>query len=96
MSASFKVHRCLGLEERSLFALSGEITEGMVHVGMRATLPGAESVFSAKVHGDEFLDSVQGDPAPSEPALTFSYSDPEKLRRWQAVAWPGKELRLGW
>ena len=83
-------------QERGLFVLVGEITEGMVHIGMHVTLRGSDEVFSARVHGVEFVTDVGRDPEGSEPALTFSYRDPEKLERWLAVDWPGKELNLGW
>lgn len=96
MAARFEVHRAFPLESRGLFVLAGVIAEGMVHVGMRATLEGGEAAFDAKVHGVEFIDRVDGDPRGSEPTLTFSYSDPEKLARWQAIDWEGKVLRLGW
>ncbi len=48
------------------------------------------------MHGVEFLDRVDESATTSEPSLTFSYSDPEKLERWQAIAWAGRTLRLGW
>ena len=88
MSASFRVHRSFVLQERGLFVLSGEITEGMVQIGMSAVLPGLEDAFSARVHGVELLEG--------EPALTFSWSKAEKLARWQAIDWSGRELQLGW
>jgi hypothetical protein len=94
MSASFRVHRSFALPTRSVFVLAGEITEGMVQIGMRATLRDSADAFSARVHGVEFADRVEGDG--SEPALTFSYSKPQKLQRWEAIDWAGKDLDLGW
>lgn len=94
MSASFHVHRSFVLPSRSLFVLAGEITEGMVQIGMQATIRGSEG-FDARVHGVEFVDRTGGAEG-SEPALTFSYSKPEKLARWEAIDWSGKELELRW
>jgi len=96
MSTCFEVHRALTLESRALFVLSGVITEGMVQTGMHATLEGEQDTFSAKVHGVEFLDRVDDGERTDEPALTFSYSSPEQLARWQAIEWAGRTLRLGW
>ena len=74
--------------------LAGEITDGMVQIGMRAEARGAEDAFSARVHGLEFVDRVDGEG--TEPALTFSYSRPEKLERWEAIDWAETDLDLGW
>jgi hypothetical protein len=96
MTTRFEVHGAFVLEARALFVLSGVITEGMVQTGMRATLEGGEHSFSAKVHGVEFLDRADEDVRAGEPSLTFSYSGPEKLARWQAIDWTGRTLMLGW
>lgn len=96
MTARFEVHRSSTLESRNLFVLAGVITEGMVQTGMRATLEEGGDTFVAKVHGVEFLDGPDGDASVGEPALTFSYSAPDKLARWQAIDWAGRTLRLEW
>lgn len=95
MDASFTVLRAFVLEERSLFALAGEISAGMVQIGMRATLPGRPD-FEARVHGVEFLHRPEDEPDAGGPALTFSYSKPEKLERWRSIDWPGRTLEFDW
>lgn len=91
MAAEFQVHRAFSIERRSLFALEGIVTEGMVRTGMEATLPGDEDAFRERVHGVEFLDHPQ---SAGGPTLTFHYSRDEKLRRWEAIDWEGRCLRL--
>lgn len=92
MAAKFEVYRCAVREEKGLFVLVGAIQEGMVQVGMRASLEDEGSgAFEAAVHTVEF---VEGEGGRTEPALTFHYRDPEKLRRWQAIAWEGRVLEL--
>jgi len=96
MTTRFEVHGSFALEARALFVLSGVITEGMVQTGMRATLEGDEDAFTAKVHGVEFLDVAEGAGGTGEPSITFSYSDSEKLARWQAIDWASRTLKLEW
>ncbi|MBI4540586.1 MAG: hypothetical protein HY704_13880 [Gemmatimonadetes bacterium] len=92
MAAKFEVHRVVTREEKGLFILVGAMVEGMVQVGMNATLEGGEGgSFDAPVHSVEFVEGTGGE---TEPALTFHYRDPAKLGRWQAVAWEGRALRL--
>lgn len=92
MAARFEVKRCMTLEDRGLFVLVGRILDGMVQVGMQASAEtdGPES-FRAPIHSVEF---VEGEGGGVEPALTFHYRDPEKLRRWQALAWDGRVLKI--
>lgn len=92
MVAEFEVHEKIVLEERGLLALAGEVTEGTPRTGMRATLGEGGGRFDARVHGVEFLEDAAG----TEPALTFSYGDPETLQRWREIAWSGRRVRLGW
>jgi hypothetical protein len=94
MAAAFEVHRSFVLEGRNLFALAGVITDGMVQVGMSANV--GENGFAARVHGVEFLEGETVDAATGEPALLFSYSSPDKLRRWQSIDWEGRRLDLTW
>lgn len=93
MSARFEVHRAQNLKDRYLFALSGVIREGMVHIGMDASLEGeGDGPFKGTVHSVEYLEP-NGD---AEPALTFHYRDPRKIERWESIDWEGKELHLEW
>lgn len=96
MVAEFEVHRALVLEDRGLFALAGEVAEGTPRTGMLAALEGEEDRFSARVHGVEFVEADSGEEGGTEPALTFSYGTREKLERWRAMEWAGRQLRLGW
>lgn len=89
MAAHFKSGTHQTLEARALFVLPGEVVGGTVQTGMVARLiDGAEIVFEEPVHGVEFVDG--------RPALTFSYSRDEKLRRWQGIDWEGRTIELSW
>jgi hypothetical protein len=92
MPATFEVHEAMALAARGLFALRGEIREGMIQTGMIATLAdGGGRVFEERVHGIEYVE-VPGSTA--SPALTFHYRDPAKLERWMALGWEGETLSL--
>jgi hypothetical protein len=92
VSSSFQVHQAFALAERGLFALSGEIREGMVLTGMTAALEDAHDAFQERIHTIEYLDrpGITG-----RPTLTFHYRDPAKLERWLAIRWEGRTLSLG-
>ena len=94
MAARFQVHHAVNLRDRYLFGLVGVLEEGMVHTGMDASLDDGEDAekFAGRVHGVEFM-AVDG---VTEPTLTFHYRDPEKIRRWEAIDWQGKSVRLEW
>lgn len=96
MGCRFEVHRVFALDDRGLFAVSGEIKDGMVHTGMIASVPrsggGGEGEFEERIHGVEFLD-VPG--AEGLPALTFHFRDPSKLRRWLTLGLEGRTLSVG-
>jgi hypothetical protein len=92
MPSTFDVHQALALEERGLFALCGEIRDGMVQTGMVATLADDQGrSFEERVHSVEYLD-LPG--AAGLPTLTFHYRDPAKLDRWMALGWEGETLSL--
>lgn len=96
MAAEFEIQQTLVLENRSLFALVGAVTRGMVHTGMTARLADDDQAFEEPVHGVEVLDPDGAGPAGSGPALLFSYSREEKLERWRAIDWAGRRIRLSW
>ena len=97
MAARFEVHRAFVVEDRGLFALAGRIREGMVRVGMTASLAGDEDAFTRPVHGVEFLEEEEGDAGgPSRPCLTFHCRDRERLEAWTTLDWNGRTLRLRW
>lgn len=87
MAARFAVGRTFVMDDRGLFAVAGVIEEGMVEMGMTATLAGREDAFSRRVHSVELL---------GDPTLCFSYSSQEKLSAWQALDWDGGTLTLTW
>jgi hypothetical protein len=91
MPATFEVHQALALSGRGLFALRGEIRDGMVQTGMVAKLEAAERAFEERVHSVEYLDMPGTD---GWPALTFHYRDPAKLERWMALGLEGETLSL--
>lgn len=91
MAARFEVDRAFDLEERGLFVLAGSMSEGMVRVGMTATLEGDDGAFSRPVHGVEFLEE-----AGPEPCLTFHCRDRERMEEWLAMGWEGRTLSLTW
>lgn len=90
MAARFEVERAFGLEERGLFVLAGEMSEGMVRVGMTATLEGDAEAFRRPVHGVEFLEEAP------RPCLTFHCRDRERMEGWSALDWEGRSLVLTW
>lgn len=93
MAAAFEVHRSFVLKDRNLFGLAGVITDGMVQIGMSADAQA--DGFAARVHTVEFLGEGM-DAATGEPALLFSYSNQDKLQRWQSIDWEGRRLELSW
>lgn len=84
------------MESRALFVVTGEITSGMVQIGMRARAQGDDVAFDEKVHGVEFVDRISEGTDSSEPALTFSYSSREELERWKEIDWSGRTVELTW
>ena len=92
MASSFEVRGAFALEERGLFALSGEIREGMVQTGMLAVRGDASDAgFSERIHSVEFLDRPA---AAGLPTLTFHYRDRAKLERWMKLGWEGQTLAV--
>lgn len=96
MLGEFEVQETVVLGDRNLFALVGVIVRGTAMEGMHARLGEGDEGFDERIHGVEFVDAAADSPDGSRPALTFSYSREEKLRRWQEIEWPGRRLRLTW
>lgn len=94
MRSTFEVHRVFVLEDRGLFAVTGEIGDGMVQTGMLAyveTADGTPSPFRERIHGVEYLElpEVEG-----RPALTFHCRDRVKLRGWMDLDLQGSVLQV--
>lgn len=96
MIAEFEVQKAVVLEDRSLFALAGSISEGTARAGMYAALEGGEDRFDVRIHGVEFVDLESDDRPDSTVALTFYYSRDDKLEGWQSIDWAGQRLELYW
>jgi hypothetical protein len=88
MSGRFRASGCLELPSVGLFAIHGEIVDGVAHVGQYAS---AASGFRARVHGVEFVRLADGK---DDLALTFLPVNAEERTRWQMLAMAGEELEL--
>jgi hypothetical protein len=71
-----------------LFAIHGEIVDGVAHVGQYAS---AASGFRARVHGVEFVRLADGK---EDLALTFLPLTSEERTQWQLLSLEGEELEL--
>ncbi|HEX9886561.1 MAG TPA: hypothetical protein VGA70_08740 [Longimicrobiales bacterium] len=104
MAAEFLVRGTWVLEDRGLFAVAGVIEDGMVEMGMTATLEGQKDSFTRRVHSVELMSAepmsvdLMGEQVAGEsgPVLLFSFSGPAKLAAWQALDWDGRTLSLTW
>ncbi|HJR63181.1 MAG TPA: hypothetical protein VJ803_05720 [Gemmatimonadaceae bacterium] len=88
MSGRFRVAGAFPLDSVGLFAVHGEIVDGVAHVGQFARSP---SGFEGRVHGVEFVRLADGR---EDLALTFLPSTPEQSAAWQGLALPGEEIEL--
>jgi hypothetical protein len=89
-TASFRVHGSFVLRSRALFVLRGIVTGGSVVVGQRVVQPDG---IDAPVMGVEAgLSDMSG--GARQTALTFRYTSPAELARWQAAAPEGTVLTL--
>ena len=88
MSGRFRVAGAFPLASGGLFAVHGEIVDGVAHVGQYAS---SASGFNARVHGVEFVRLPDGR---EDLALTFLPAGPDQLTAWQGLATPGQELEL--
>ena len=88
MSGRFRVAGAFPLPSVGLFAVHGEIVDGVVRIGQFAS---SQSGFSARVHGVEFVRLGDGR---EDLALTFLPTKPEQITAWQSLATAGQELEL--
>ena len=88
MSGRFRVAGAFPLPSMGLFAVHGEIVDGIARVGQFASSPAG---FKARVHGVEFVKLADGR---EDLALTFLPSRPDDMNAWQSLATPGAELEL--
>jgi hypothetical protein len=88
MSGRFRVAGAFPLPNLGLFAVHGEIVDGIARIGQFAS---SLSGFRGRVHGVEFVRLVDGR---EDLALTFLPSKPDEITAWQSLATPGQELEL--
>jgi hypothetical protein len=88
MSGRFRVAGAFPLPSVGLFAVHGEIVDGIARIGQFASSP---SGFRARVHGVEFVRLGDGR---EDLALTFLPTKPDEITTWQSLATPGQELDL--
>jgi hypothetical protein len=88
MSGRFRVAGAFPLPNVGLFAVHGEIVDGIARIGQFASSP---SGFRARVHGVEFVRLADGR---EDLALTFLPTKPDEVSAWQSLATPGEELEL--
>jgi hypothetical protein len=89
-TANFRIHGAFVLQSRALFVLRGMVTSGAVSIGQHVTHPEGLDAIVAGVEG-RLSDPAGG---ASQTALTFRYSGPAQLARWQTLAREGVELTL--
>jgi hypothetical protein len=88
MSGRFRVAGVFPLPNVGLFAVHGEIVDGVARIGQFASSP---SGFKGRVHGVEFVRLADGR---EDLALTFLLGKPEDMTAWQSLATPGEEIEL--
>jgi hypothetical protein len=88
MSGRFRVAGAFPLPSVGLFAVHGEIVDGVARIGQFASSPLG---FRARVHGVEFVRLGDGR---EDLALTFLPTKPDEITTWQSLATPGQEFDL--
>ena len=97
MAAIFEVHRASVDALRELLVLEGVVVDGMVRTGMSADPEGASpDGFPAPVHSVEFMERTAGEADSVEPALTFHFRDPGKLKALAEHDWDEVRLTLSY
>ena len=88
MSGRFRAAGTFPLTSVGLFAVHGEIVDGIARIGQTAM---TDTGFRARVHGVEFVRLADGR---EDIALTFLPRDDAEAARWQDLALAGRELEL--
>lgn len=88
MSGRFKAAGTLPLDSVGLFAVHGEIVDGVARIGQFASAP---SGFQARVHGVEFVRLADGR---EDIALTFLPRDAAEAARWSGLSLAGEDIEL--
>jgi hypothetical protein len=88
MSGRFRIAGAFPLPSVGLFAVHGEIVDGIARIGQFAS---SQSGFRARVHGVELVRLADGH---EDLALTFLPSKPDEITTWQSLATAGEELEL--
>lgn len=78
MGTIFKVVGTSELKSRNLFVVYGEIVEGMVHPGMRVSVPKDSPATLAAIRAIDFIDFRMS--KQSYVALSFDRSEADRLR----------------
>jgi hypothetical protein len=84
----FRASGSFALSSVGLFAVHGELVDGVARIGQVASAPGG---FQARVHGVEFVRLADGQ---NDLALTFLPRSAEEAARWQSLALAGQDLVL--
>ena len=88
MSGRFRASGSVPLSGVGLFAVTGELVDGVARIGQIAqTAQG----FRARVHGVEVVRLADGR---EDLALTFLPPSPEEASRWSTLALEGQEIEL--
>jgi hypothetical protein len=88
MSGRFKAAGSFPLRNSGLFAVHGELVDGVARIGQHVNGPDG---FRARVHGVEFVRTADGH---EDLALTFLPRTDEEATRWQTLPLAGRELEL--
>lgn len=88
MSGRFRASGSLDLSTTGLFAVHGEIVDGIARIGQIARGPEG---FNARVHGVEFVRLADGR---EDLALTFLPRDDAEAAHWSRLPVAGHELEL--
>ena len=88
MSGRFKAAGTLPLTGVGLFAVHGEIVDGIARIGQTAM---TDTGFRARVHGVELVRLADGR---DDVALTFLPRDSAEAERWHNLPLAGQELEL--
>ena len=88
MSGRFRAAGCFELPTTGLFAVHGEIVDGVARIGQIARGPDG---FSARVHGVEFVRLADGH---EDLALTFLPRDANEAQQWSRLPVAGQEIEL--
>jgi hypothetical protein len=88
VSGRFRASGSIPLSDVGLFAVHGELVDGVARIGQIAHIGDG---FHARVHGVELVRLADGH---EDLALTFLPPSAEEASRWNALALAGQEIEL--